>query len=56
MNKLQVTASEYLNTNIFNNPNDAYIALLDYINDHKNPDDIIIEDKDHFHIQIKLRK
>lgn len=54
MKLLQVNAGEYLNDDVYTNYNEAYNLLIKYINELKDPNDIIIYDREHLHIQIKL--
>ena len=54
MKKLQVNAGKYLNDTIYDKYYTAYNQLVQYINEHKDPNDIIICDREHLHIQIKL--
>jgi len=54
MNNLHVTAGKYLDNTKYTDIVNAYNDLLNYIQSHKNPDDEIIEDREHFHIKVNL--
>lgn len=52
--KIKFNSSQYLNEQIYTDYNEAYNSLLSFINEHLDESDIVIENKQQLHVQIKL--